>query len=415
MRPSVIDGQPYQLHRLQVPLPPLDLIHWLEAHPLYPKVFWKERDGQITRAAVGSLIQFPHIPHFAGSNPFETRFYGGIRFRDNVHIDETWKGFPDNRFWLPQIEISQEGDQTQAVLYSLNGRASVESLLLPLIYEKRPELLYTLVTRCEIPSFEDWKKHVETVLGSISASRLDKLVLARKTTLEFDSPLSPWPILSHLNEKAKRATLFAFQLSADLCFLGATPEMLFVRQGPLFNTEAIAATRPRGKTDEEDLVLERDLLTNNKEQREFKIVKDYLTTALSPLVSTLQWEKSDRVLKASHVQHLYNRLNATLKGAISDTALIRALHPTPALGGYPREEALKFLQEIEPFDRGWYGGPIGTVGQKEASLYVAIRSALIQGCSLHLFAGTGLVPGSTPEREWEELEQKIRPLTELFV
>jgi menaquinone-specific isochorismate synthase len=415
MHPSVIDGQPYPLHRLHIPLPNFDLIHWLQSHPVYPKVFWKERDSHITRAAVGNLIAFSHIPHFSSSNPFNMRLYGGIRFRDNVHADETWKGFPNRRFWLPHIELSQEKGQTQATLYSLGEPASEDSLFLPLMQKERSVSSCELVRRNEVPTFEDWQKHVSAILESISAHRIDKLVLARKTTLQFSSPPSPWPILSHLNERAKHTTLFAFQLAPDLCFLGATPETLFVRRGLLLSTEAIAATRPRGTTDEEDLALEKDLLTGSKEQREFNIVKDYLTAALSPLTSALQWEKSDRVLKTSHVQHLYNLLNATLKEAISDTMLIRALHPTPALGGYPREEALKFLQEIEPFDRGWYGGPIGTVEQEGANLYVAIRSALIQGRSLHLFAGTGLVPGSAPEHEWEELEQKIRPLTELFV
>ncbi len=414
MSPFIINGRSYLLDRLYQELPAIDLISWLETQPLYPKVFWKERDSQITRAAVGNLLLFPEVPHFSELNSFDVRLYGGIRFNDNRQNEETWRGFPKTCFWLPHIEVTQENDQTQALIYSLNGPPSPGSLLLPKENRKLPAPAYSLIERQETPVFEDWQRKVGAVLESISEGRIDKLVLARKTTLQFASPLSPWPILAHLKEKAKHATLFAFQLSPSLCFLGATPEKLFEREGNLFNADANAATRPRGRTAEEDLEFEDELVASPKEQREFKIVRDFLDSALLPLSSEMQWEGKDRVLKASHVQHLHNRLGAKLKNAISDLDLIRALHPTPALGGYPSAEALKFLEEIEPFDRGWYGAPIGVIGQNGASLYVAIRSALIRERTMHLFAGTGLVQGSVAEREWEELEQKIRPFAELF-
>ncbi len=413
MCPLAINGQSYHLDVLKQKITAIDPIAWLESQQLYPKVYWKERDSSTTYAAVGSVISFTDIPHFDGVSDLDLRLYGGVSFHRDRQTDETWADFPTTSFWLPQVEMIQEGDRGQLLNYSLPGQDGIKTATQP-----EPRLLSPfnpLLNRSEIPCFEQWETNVNTVLESISSGQLDKLILARRTTLEFASPLSPWIMLKALREKAVHTTLFAFELSPHLCFLGATPEKLFQREKNLLTTDAVAATRPRGQTTEEDLKWERDLFTSAKEQREFKIVKDYLENTLTPLAQDWKWEGNDRILKNSHVQHLHNRFNVTLQNCISDAQLIASLHPTPALGGFPRQEALTFLKGVEPFERGWYGAPIGVIGQNRTSLYVAIRSALIQHKRLHLFAGTGLVAGSDPKLEWEELEYKIRPFTELFL
>ncbi len=411
--PFEIDGRTYPLNQFKQVLPALDLMGWLENNPLYPKVFWKDRDGQVTRAAVGNLFSFPYIPRFFGTTPFEIRLYGGIRFAEKYHPDDvTWRGFPKTCFWLPQIELSQKDEKAEAIFYSFNddvGHFEFESPCL------QPSRTYSLIDRLETPIFSTWKENVDAALKLISDGELNKIVLARKTTLQFSKPISIWSCLYRLMNKAKRATIFAFQLSPSLCFLGVTPEKLFEREGRCLSADVLAGTRPRGITSDEDLQYEQELLNSSKDRREFDIVKDFLRMSISPLSKEMKWDGQDRILKVSHVQHIHNRLNAILRNDIFDEELIGALHPTPALGGFPREKALSLLRQMESFDRGWYGGPIGVISPEGANLYVAIRSALIRECSLHLFAGTGIVQGSIAEREWEELEQKIRPFAELFV
>jgi menaquinone-specific isochorismate synthase len=418
MHPFEINGRTYFLDQLKQDLPTFDLTCWLQQQPLYPKVFWKERDGQITRAAVGSLVTFSRIPQFSGTIPYEIRLYGGIRFAKKYPPnDDTWQRFSQVSFWLPQIELSQNRGKTEAVFHFLNENPSLEASHKQFDVKIEPpsSKTYPLLNRHETPNFETWQKGTQTVLQAISSGELNKLVLARKTRLQFSQPISPWPLLRHLIEKATHATLFAFQLSPSVCFLGATPEKLFERVGNVLNADAIAATRPRGKTVEEDSQFEQELLHDSKELREFNIVKEFLETAITPFSKERRWEGPDQILKTSHVQHIHNRLNAVLKNQTSDAELIDALHPTPALGGFPRKPALSLLRQIEPFDRGWYGAPIGVISPSGASLYVAIRSALIRHHSLDLFAGTGVVDGSTAEYEWDELEQKIRPFTEMFL
>jgi menaquinone-specific isochorismate synthase len=416
MHPFEIDGRTYFLNQFAQDLPALDLVLWLENHPLYPKIFWKDRDSSVTRAAVGSLFSFTHIPHFSSDLPFALRLYGGMRFSEkHPKIDTIWHGFPKVSFWLPQVELSQRGDKTEAIFHFFNKNPHLEVGCFEVGSSSKPSKTYALLSRQEMPTFAIWKKNVDAALKAISSGNLEKIVLARRTSLQFSRPISVWHCLSHLMKKAKHATLFAFQLSPSLCFLGATPEKLFQRTSHLLSTDVLAGTRPRGVTPEEDMQFEQDLLNNPKEQYEFNTVKDFLQTAISPFSEGMKWAGHDHILKASHVQHIHNRLNVTLRKNIFDQELVGALHPTPALGGFPQKKAVSFLKEIEQFDRGWYGGPIGVISPEKASLYVAIRSALIQDCSLHLFAGAGIVKGSIAECEWEELEQKIRPFIELFL
>jgi menaquinone-specific isochorismate synthase len=94
--------------------------------------------------------------------------------------------------------------------------------------------------------------------------------------------------------------------------------------------------------------------------------------------------------------------------------VLRALHPTPAVGGYPNGEALEEIRAFEPFDRGWYAGPIGWIGADAAEFAVGIRSGLVRGSRLALFSGAGIVEGSVPEDEWAEIEQKIGDFTGMF-
>jgi len=113
------------------------------------------------------------------------------------------------------------------------------------------------------------------------------------------------------------------------------------------------------------------------------------------------------VLKLPHVQHLKASLNGRLKPGVSDSDLLVSLHPTPAVGGYPTDRAVDEIFSLALFDRGWYASPTGWIGADAAEFCVAIRSGLIDRNRLALFSGAGIVAGSRPEREWDEIENKI--------
>lgn len=256
-------------------------------------------------------------------------------------------------------------------------------------------------------------KLVETALREISRGSFQKVVLARITQLQFSAPISPWPLLHKLLEATQETTIYGFQPSPHEAFIGATPENLYKRKGTTLLAESIAGTRKRGSSLQEDLLLERDLLASEKEQREFHFVKNFIEHQLSS-VCQKSGNESVKVIKTARVQHLYHQYNGQLFHPIDDRDLMKLLHPTPAVGGFSREEALTFLKTHEPFDRGWYAGPIGWMSQEEAHIAVAIRSAHVQGSTLTLHAGTGIVSGSDPRKEWDELEWKIAQMMDLL-
>lgn len=260
------------------------------------------------------------------------------------------------------------------------------------------------VKRTDLPLYDDWEKNIQSFLDNKEAQ---KIVLARRTTLEFNQPPNPFDILRSIRKRGQNATAFAFQMTPDSAFIGMTPERLYRRTGRAIESEALAGTCPRGKSKEEEIKLRKDLMKNDKEVREFLFVKNYIKESLSPLCETLTGEERDKVMAAGRVQHLCHQFTGLLKPSVSDQELIEALHPTPAMGGYPSAKAIELISEYEPFFRGWYASPIGWVSPKGADIAVGIRSALIEGRHMHLFAGTGIVEGSEPRKEWEELEQKI--------
>ena len=113
----------------------------------------------------------------------------------------------------------------------------------------------------------------------------------------------------------------------------------------------------------------------------------------------LRYDERPFLAKLNRLQHLKVRFQGHLCDGVSDADLLAALHPTPAVAGYPREASLRFLREHEPFDRGWYAGPVGWIGADATEFAVAIRSTLIEGNRAHLFSGAGIVAGSDAEQE----------------
>lgn len=264
-----------------------------------------------------------------------------------------------------------------------------------------------VVKRSYLPTREMWIEKVEKALEAIRRKELQKVVLARICTLELENAPDPFAITATLKEKATGAFVFCFQ-SEKSSFLGASPERLFVRKERKIMSEAIAGTRRRGRTSFEDAKLQKDLLTCPKTFREFSPVCAYLDTTLSPLCAGPLSFSPISVHQTQNVQHLYSKCSGALKESISDETILTSLHPTPALCGTPKQKALSLIKELEPFDRGLYGGIIGWSTPEASEWIVGIRSCLLEGKTATLFSGAGIVEGSDPEKEWNELDQKLR-------
>ncbi len=188
--------------------------------------------------------------------------------------------------------------------------------------------------------------------------------------------------------------------------MGASPERLFARLNNAIESEALAGTRPRGKNDSDDNRLKGELKSSGKEQHEHKVVVRMINSKLVPLCQSLVVHHQE-ILSVPNGHHLRTRIQGVLNDGVLDEDVFAALHPTPAVGGEPTETALTLIEELEGFSRGWYAGAVGYVGLDQTEFVVAIRSALVHGRQMVVYAGAGIVEGSTAKDEWQEIEHKI--------
>ncbi|HEV7737790.1 MAG TPA: isochorismate synthase [Chlamydiales bacterium] len=266
-----------------------------------------------------------------------------------------------------------------------------------------------ILRRIHNPDRDSWMQLVQQAVLQIKKGALQKVVLARETTLYLDYAPDPFQMTAMLDKKSEGATLFCLQFDQKKAFFGATPERLFRAQGPEIRVEAVAGTRRRGKTEAECAQLEQELLSSAKDLHEFRFVQDYFANHLP----SIQFSPH-RVHRTANVQHLYSEGISPLCPTQNPLDLVPLLHPTPALAGTPKQKALAWIKAQEPFERGLYGGIIGWQNPLQSEWVVAIRSCLLEGSVAKLYTGTGIVADSDPALEWEELEAKIALYNHLF-
>ena len=165
---------------------------------------------------------------------------------------------------------------------------------------------------------------------------------------------------------------------------------------------------------EDDEGLRDDLLHSSKDRSEHSYVRSGIGEVLAPLCEELEINGDVADMKLARGRHLRSRVRGTLREGVTDAGLLEALHPTPAVGGHPRDVALDEIRDLEPFDRGLYAGPIGWIGADASEFAVGIRSGLVRGRTLDLYSGAGIVAGSVPDEEWAEIENKISDFTGMF-
>lgn len=425
LRQSAPDG----FVRLREPLAVDSLPGWLKAQPLYPRIYWHARERDREFATLGCLreIRDPallpslsgHPKPAAGSWP---RYYGGLAFdaeraglADPTAAD--WRDFGPCRFVLPRIELIRngahtelvcnlwfEGDNLEAELAA--ARAVLQQLRPPATLAPLPHQAYV---RSDCPDFARWQAMVAKVTTPASLAEMPKVVLSRQSTLTLTMPLDPWDLLVAWQGMTQACFHFAFQFSPERCFLACSPERLYRRQELALFTEALAGTIVRTGNDATDDRLAEQLLADNKNRLENRLVHADILTRLEDL--TEQAELSPpRILRLRRVQHLKRDIRARLKPGVADWQLLAALHPTPAVGGTPRRKAMAFIRSQEPYQRGWYAGACGLISEDVSEFAVAIRCGLWEGQQLRLFTGAGLVEGSEARAEWQELDDKLASL-----
>ncbi len=250
---------------------------------------------------------------------------------------------------------------------------------------------------------------VREALRRIGAGRLRKVVLARSLVVDAGRALDPVTLAWRL--RAVDPERFAFAApTAGGVLVGASPELLVRRTGRAVESAPLAGSAPRSGDPAEDRALAEGLLASAKDREEHAVVVEAVARALRPFCEELAWDREPVLLPTANVWHLATRFRGRLREpAPSALELVGALHPTPAVGGAPREEALHAIAELEPFERGAYAGPVGWMdAEGDGEWAIALRCAELAGTAARLFAGAGIVAGSEPEGELDETERKFR-------
>lgn len=419
--------------RLEFPCENINCLQWLNQQSDENKIYWSDRNNKFEIAGLGFADKysgnetidfkklFDLLQQKLTDNQTYLRYYGGISF-DNCSQNAEWKSFGSYNFTIPQFEIFKVKTKSFFALNitknNLNKTAITKYLnqLKKISFSNAAfnEELPKALTFTDTPNKDQWDKTFQHVTRSLASKTYEKIVLAKKTHITCADDVNALTLLSQLKEHTPNCFHYYFQPTAQTAFLGASPEQLFKRQGLKIESEAIAGTRPRGKTKEEDALFKDQLLNSNKDALEHKIVIDMILNTLNNFCSSLQSHNEFSILRISSLHHLMTRINGDLKKNTETSQILSSLHPTPAVGGFPTKEALAAIRELEHFDRGWYTGSIGFLGHDHAEFAVAIRCALVKGKNIDLYTGAGIVDGSTTEDEWNEIENKNNIFYKIF-
>ncbi len=417
--------------RVEVPAAPADALAWLAAQPaaVAPRMAWADRDGAEQRAAVGSALTVDAetlddaaaVERAAALLPAGARLYGSVRFDAARAPAPEWAAFGRVRFVLPRAELVVRERRAVLAAHVAPGEPLADALadLVRLAdhTDAAPAALPYVQARTDRPGRAGWTAAVRAALAAFASGALAKVVLARRADLTFDAPVGAVALLRRLAPAAPRCFHILTDAGDGSAFVCASPERLFrietdaagVRR---LATEAVAGTRPRAADDATDDALLGELMESDKDRREHAFVRDAIAERLAPLATSVTVDAQAGAMTLARGRHLRTGIAATLAPHATVTAVLRALHPTPAVGGTPREAARLAIAAAEPFDRGLYAGAVGWIGRdaegrEAAEFAVGIRSALVRGRRVSLYSGAGIVAGSVPAEEWTEIEGKL--------
>ncbi|RPI74392.1 MAG: isochorismate synthase, partial [Ignavibacteriales bacterium] len=259
-----------------------------------------------------------------------------------------------------------------------------------------------------------WKQIINLALEKIHNLEIKKVVLSRKVDLILSDSINLTVSLNSLREDYPDCFLFAYH-KRNSTFFGATPELLAKISDKKIELNAIAGSAKRGTSPEDDSKLESELLNNKKDLDEHSYVLEHLKETLKNFSENISYDKIPSVKKFKNIQHLSTRISASLKDNSGIMNILKEVHPTPAVCGYPKETALNLIKKTESQKRGLYSGIIGWFNfNNEGEFAVSIRSAITKGNKLTAYAGGGIVEGSEPDAEFEETEMKLKPILSLF-
>jgi isochorismate synthase len=371
-------------------------------------------------AAVSS--EGPAVPSAAGAVAF-----GALPFDRSAPasliVPRVLYGSDANRRWAtlvaPAAEVSiaalDEAVARIAGAAGPDGPAPVTTTIAPGSLPIRP-----------LPEPGDYAKAVQTAVEAIAQDLLDKVVLSRSVDVGVPPAMALAAAIRRLHEQEPSCTAFALPLdpsgrgvsgSGTGMFVGASPELLVERHGSAVRCHPLAGTTALVGRADDDRRATDALLASEKNLREHSLVVEAIADELQPRCTSLSVPSTPSLELLHSVAHLGTFIEGRLAEAGGDHAaprvldLLAALHPTPAVGGTPRAQALEMIERLEAADRGRWAGPVGFMDAAgDGEWVIGIRSATVRPDGTRLCAGAGIVAGSDPKAELDETTVKLRPV-----
>ncbi|MFK7801199.1 MAG: isochorismate synthase MenF [Anaerolineae bacterium] len=387
---------------------------------------WGKRRFSEIQSQSEDLFDTAVIHQADGGSPLASpHLFGGFSFTADFIPDVAWSSFYPAHFILPHYQFASSDGKTWLTINILTADQDEANELaadmVDVLHSRLTELMQVddsddiaqpVPQESSYPmSQTQWKTMLDLAIKKMRAGEMDKVVLSRVCEIGLDGPVSMTHLLKWLDEHYGECNRFLFEPQPFYAFYGATPETLIETNGRKIATMGLAGSAPRGDTPSTDDAFGAGLLNDPKNQIEHKLVVDSIRRRLEPLTTQLNVSDEPKLMKLGNIQHLYTPMAGETATADGIICLIEQLHPTPALGGAPRDKAMSFIASDEPVTRGWYGAPVGYLNQNlDGKFGVAIRSAVAQRDRVWAYAGAGIVADSDPDSEWEETAIKFKPM-----
>lgn len=309
---------------------------------------------------------------------------------------------------VPEVAVVKRHDR--AWVTAVDG-ADVDAALAP---PTEPTPIATTWSIEPMVAEDAYLAAVATARDAVRDGDITKAVIARPIRVASDRPIDVHAVLRRL--KATFGSSYRYSVDG---LVGASPELLVEVEGAAVRSHPLAGTTPRTGDVDNDARLAAELQASAKNQVEHRVVIDDVHDRLLPWASYLDWEPQPSIVTVANVQHLGTRLEGMLsQPGPTVIELVRALCPTPALGGHPRERAIALIESVEGFERGRYGGAVGWLDAHGDGVWaVAIRCAEFDADrrSARLVAGGGIVADSDPVAELAETQAKFQAMLSAIV
>ena len=374
--------------------------------------FYEEDDFKIQKKEMIDLIS--NALFINSKKDYKTFIFGGFNFDLNESNNDIWEGVPIGGFTLPRYTFIDSKLIINIFLKNKATKIKIEEIIYKYINDLEGILFKTdqstvrskLLKISNLTSKDSYFSKIKSLLKNLKEdnSELIKVVFSRIKKASFSDKVPLIDIYKNLMSNHGGNMNFLYTIKDNISIIGSTPELILSKLNSQIKSESIAGSNYIKKTDE--------FILDEKEIVEQKIVTDYIINFLNENAVDIKYNNKPQIRKSSNIEHLCTSFSATLDTNKNIFDLLNDLHPTPAIGGFPKQKAINLIRDKKE-NRGWYGGPIGWIDNNlDGHFFLNIRSGLGINSDLYLFSGSGITDKSKSDNEWSETEQKFNLMIE---